>query len=238
MSGWWLLLWNHTATKGQEMTTTTTATTTATRPGHWNPFVGAYTRHNEPNIRSAYSTGALLGLTAEQSRRQIAVHESAHFVLFRHFGITPEYITITESEFLDDGRFQGWVSSGHVRTPAFRMNREEYFQCLAAGERAEDRLMREEGYWTRTRAWAVELNNTATGSSDRRVAEAVLKDCTGADMVYDLDGSDPDHNWYSIQDRTDWTLDRNWDCIMNLAAAVVEHDFLPGNEALVAMYQG
>lgn len=231
MSGWWLLLWNHTATKGQEMTI-------ITRPGHWNHFVGAYTRHDEPNIGGSYSTGALMGLTAEQSRRQIAVHESAHFVLFRYFGIAPEYITITEPEFVDDGRFQGWGSSGHVRTPAFRMKMDAYFQCLAAGERAEDRLMREEGYWTRTRAWAIELNNTGPDSSDRRVAEAVLRDYTGADMVYDLDGSDPDHNWYSIQDRTDETLDRNWDCVMNLAAAVIEHGFLPGNEALVAMYQG
>lgn len=202
------------------------------RFGHYNRFLNSVTATAQPaELPDVFSTGALLGFTAEQCRHQIAVHEAAHFVAFQVFGYTPLSLSITQAEFLrDEGGNEGWGASGANKIETIRMSLPDYLVCLAAGERAEFRHMAEQGTDSQVRRWCTEMNNAFGEASDRSVADAAARQAGYKGLTYDRRDTG-EASWFLAQDDADELLDENWDAVNRLADSLLVHGKLSRKKA-------
>lgn len=203
------------------------------RFGYENRFIGSRTVTPEPEeLPEHFSTGALLGFTAEEARRQIAVHESAHFVAFAVIGHTPLNLWVEEAVLMtDEGGHQGWGTSGANTIETGQLHTADYLACLAIGERAEFRHMAEAGTDSQVRRWCTEMNNAYGGSSDREVADSVARRVNGVGLVYDRRNRS-EASWFKVQDNADRILDDHWDAVNDLAEALLIHGRLDREAAL------
>ncbi|MCF3104504.1 hypothetical protein IPZ58_23335 [Streptomyces roseoverticillatus] len=96
----------------------------------------------------------------------------------------------------------------------------------AAGERAEDRRLREEGLWTPERAWVAER----TAASDRQRVVEVLRADRGMTLSY---GHAPagHFNYATVMAAADAALHHLWDRVLSLAAALDQRGQLTGRQA-------
>ncbi|MFD7235070.1 hypothetical protein ACFWAT_07140 [Streptomyces syringium] len=189
---------------------------------HLNSDRALFTRHPEPK---AWVTGAslydCLDFPDATLRRSIAVHEAGHAVLCMAFGIPVAEIRIRD----DLGRTPGEGGAAWVKTGLnWRVSYMRYVAMCAAGERAQDRWMREMGLWTPQRAWAAERG---AGDDRDQVGEA-LRTC-GMDLHFGANR--PGVQYSTIQAVADSALSHLWDRLLRLAEAIDNHGHLTGREA-------
>lgn len=179
-----------------------------------------YTRYAPPRRwRQGASLYSILNLDDVQLRRSIAVHEAGHAVLDLAYGIPVEEAQITEE--LGKGPGDGpaaWVKTcGEWSVPYMR-----YAAMCAAGERAQDRWMREQSLWSPERAWCAER----TATQDRDQAVEALKHC---DMpVRFAHPTGPGVHYRAIQDVADAALDHLWPRVLRVAEALDDAGHLTG----------
>ncbi|MEU1309639.1 hypothetical protein ABZ419_12195 [Streptomyces cinnamoneus] len=198
---------------------------------HLNTDQPLYTRQAEPEqwtSRMVPSGFALLRFDDATLRRWLAVHEAGHAVLDFAGGIP-----VVEIHLCDDlGKVPGEGGAAWVRTGRdWSVPYVRYLAMCAAGERAQERWMREEGLWSSERAWVTERGAT----DDRAQAAHALRETRGMDLTYGpVNGAGMDYA--TVQAAADAALAPLWDRVLRLAAAVDEHGHLSGREA--ARYAG
>ncbi|MEU2873779.1 hypothetical protein ABZ769_32020 [Streptomyces olivoreticuli] len=200
-------------------------------PWHLNSDQHLYTRHPEPEDWSQGDTFLYeyLDFSDATLRRFIAVHEAGHAVLDMAFGIPVAEIHLcddlgktpgTRSDELPDAA--AWVKTGGQWSVSYM----RYAAMCAAGERAQDRWLRENGLWTQERAWVCERG----ASSDREQIEGSLRTHCRKELHFNPTAA------FGVQYRTvqavaDSALSHLWDRLLRLAAAVDEHGHLTGRQA-------
>ncbi|MEU2873488.1 hypothetical protein ABZ769_30525 [Streptomyces olivoreticuli] len=198
---------------------------------HLNSDQHLYTRHPEPQdwTTSGTSLYGYLDFPDATLRRFIAVHEAGHAVLDMAFGIPVAEIHLCE----DLGKTPGtrsdelpnaaaWVKNGGQWSVSYM----RYAAMCAAGERAQDRWLRENGLWNRERAWACERG----ASSDREQIEQQLRACCRKELHFNPSPA-PGVQYRTVQAVADSALSHLWDRALRLAAAVDEHGHLTGRQA-------
>ncbi|MCD9144363.1 hypothetical protein [Streptomyces albireticuli] len=182
-----------------------------------------FTRYPEPR---AWAEGVglyeCLGFEDAVLRRAIAVHEAGHAVLCMAFGIPVVEICVRE----DLGKTSGEGGAAWVRTGDYwDVSYMRYAAMCAAGERAQDRWMRETGLWTPQRAWAVER----TAGSDRDVLAQALRTVCGTELRFGA--SRPGVQYGTVQAVADSALSHLWDRLLCLAEALDDRGHLSGHAA-------
>jgi hypothetical protein len=181
---------------------------------HYLPDAGIHTRHPTPNLPGTFTPNDALNLDPTQERRSIAAHEAGHAAAYLAHGI--KFIDITIGGLGPDEN--GITPAARVRPlPTFRATDEQVLQVLAAGERAQDRWLREQGLWTPTRAWAVEV----TAGHDRGEMKRHGLDYDTSDLT-------------SLHAETDALLDRLWPSVIRLGDALDRHGHLTYEQAVEA----
>ncbi|MFF2923089.1 hypothetical protein ACFVTP_11915 [Streptomyces celluloflavus] len=189
---------------------------------HLNSDQPLYTRHAEPaSWQAGRNLYDILAFDDALLRRTIAVHEAAHAVMHFAFGIPVEEIRIADALGKDTGP-GGWVKS----TGAWSVPYMRYLTMCAAGERAQDRWMREQGLWTPERAWVCER----TATEDRNQAARSARDC-GLQLHFGTGPARDGLHYRAVQDTAEAALAPLWDRVMNLAAAADTHGRLSGHAA-------
>ncbi|GGX82567.1 hypothetical protein [Streptomyces hiroshimensis] len=183
---------------------------------------GFHTRHAQPPAGAGVSYYGIAALSEGRLRRSLAVHEAGHAVLAFAFGIP--VVEICLSADLGAGPGSGpaaWVQWGSSWSIPFA----RYFAMCAAGERSQDRWMREEGLWTPERAWVVERT---AGTDRQKVAESLQE--RGMSLYY---GHTPASgmDYATVTDAADAALCHLWDRVLSVAAALDEHGRLTGWQA-------
>lgn len=174
------------------------------------------TRNSAPNHESTSS--AYIGdLTDEQSTQMRAVHEAAHAVAalaasghVHHAKLVPA----AQMRAMPDGGVG--VESGDVFACNLIEGR-DVARFLGAGERAEDRWLREVGLWTPSRAVGVEMG----ACSDRR-------SFLGLNPRFGF-GID-DHDYRVVHDLADQFIGRHWTAINAVADVLATQLHLTGRE--------
>ncbi|OLZ72546.1 hypothetical protein AVW11_03910 [Streptomyces amritsarensis] len=182
-------------------------------PG-WHPNIDGrgITRHIEPDRWT--DTWTVEGLTEQQKLRSTATHEAAHAVLMSLARVPVLSITVctySDLKYCDAGSM-GAVDIGPYDTDLLQL-----CHALAAGERAEECLLRESGLWSVDRAWTVERH----ASSDRHEIATVIRKHSSQILTY---GQSEDWNdLATIHRNTDATIARHWAPIRELADELVVH---------------
>ncbi|MFI2076236.1 hypothetical protein [Streptomyces triculaminicus] len=200
---------------------------------HLNTDRPYYTRHPEPADWGRGFFNSLDGMDLDNAtlRRALAVHEAGHAALCFAFGVPVVLMHLSE----DLGRTgPGFEPLACVRTApsGWRISYMAYAALCAAGERAQDRWLREMGLWTPKRAWAAER----AAMEDRRMAAAALKDNCRRVLHYGDNRSTGSVYYGTVQTVADSALSHLWDRVLRLAAALDDHGHLTGHEA--ARYAG
>ncbi|CAC36629.1 hypothetical protein PV411_36435 [Streptomyces sp. NRRL_B-16638] len=180
------------------------------------------TRHPSLETSEVTTSRALMRFTAEQLQRCAAFHEAAHTVLFLHAGIGVKSVWISPA-----------IKPGEAGKPLGRTDMEtstapldQFIVAVAAGERAEDRWMREAGVWTPVRAWAAERSNLG----DRDFVRSLVRQHLDSELTFGV----TDEGWsdYSaIHAAADRALDEKWGGVLALADALLDRLHLDGEEA-------
>ncbi|MFJ9693432.1 hypothetical protein [Kitasatospora sp. NPDC101183] len=199
--------------------------TATTEPGtgwHFEYNTGIRTRHPLPDVARPTTRYRILGLDDDQLRRDIAVHEAGHATLLLFWGIPFEFVEIAA----DLGKGSG--SGGRVAisgTAPF----EHVIVELAAGERAEDRWMREVGLWSPQRAFAVEIG----ACGDRRAIDTAVRTVHGTGLTYGT-STDWTRDLAALHQRADEAVDAVWDRVLTLAEALERNGRLTHEQAAEA----
>lgn len=202
-----------------------TITAPAAALWHTNASLRHTTRHPEP--AAWFNTQTVENLTEAQKLRDTAVHEAAHTILFLAAGIPVRYVEIltkTESDASGADLGTTFVEAHQARLDAFLV-------ALAAGERAEDRWMRESNLWTPARAWVIER----LAINDRLHTAGLVRQFLKTELTY---GEKPtewsDLAWH--HQVADEALHKNWARITDFADALIEHRYLTARQ--VADFSG
>ncbi|MFE9398687.1 hypothetical protein [Streptomyces flavidovirens] len=180
-----------------------------------------YTRNPPPLYDWEHiGTDAVSAYTPEEQTMSTAIHEAAHAVVYMAAGYRIGHIALHEPEDHSHG------GRAHVNYLPASGPWLDWAVTCAAGERAEDRWMRENGLWTPDRAWVSER----LAWRDRSQLGSAYRDGSGKDLTFHGTHSDPgDYAW--VMDRTDESLDPVWSNVLQLAHHVVEHRRIDGDEA-------
>jgi hypothetical protein len=170
----------------------------------------------------------LMELSDTQRHWLNAFHEAGHVVMAMAARVCVKQVRILPREQAWDGSADGPApgSVGFSEIYYWHGTVRDGINILAAGERAQDRWLREAGLWTPVRAWAVERD----GISDRARIEEWCRALTGRNGVtygtrrglWDLG---------QAHQRTDEELSRRWPQVVTIAGALASHLFLTGHEA-------
>ncbi|QKZ20323.1 hypothetical protein [Streptomyces chartreusis] len=165
-------------------------------------------------------TTDVLDLPEEQRLRLTAMHEAGHAALWHQAGVRLDKVlvrTATEAEQLGV-RAAGQTIVGAKAT--IRLG--DALAVAAAGERAEDRWLRESGLWTKARAWVIERH----AARDRLHACYSAQDAH-AQLTFGERTGHP-YDYTTIQADADAWLDVVWDGVRRLADALVHHREVDG----------
>ncbi|MGW7617448.1 hypothetical protein ACWGLG_16580 [Streptomyces antimycoticus] len=179
-----------------------------------------YTRNPPPVYDWGHlGTDHVSAYTPEEQTMNTAVHEAAHATVYMNAGYRIGHIALHEPGDRSHG------GRAHVHYLPASGPWLDWAATCAAGERAETRWMQENGLWSPDRAWVSER----LAWSDRRQLGLAYRDCTGKDLTFHGDHSDPgDYAW--VMDRTDEALDRVWGQVLRLAYHVAERGYVDGDE--------
>lgn len=170
------------------------------------------TRHPMPmELREGtVSASEAMGLTAQQSLASRAAHELGHALVWLAGGLCVSYVTIETDA---DGARGGHAVAQPTGTPD-----ESHVLGVgtAAGERAEDRWLRETGLWTPDRAAVVE----AAACSDR----AYVLEHTTPRPTFGTGGPD----YALLHDMADQALDQIWQQLLHVLPILVRERGLTG----------
>ena len=167
------------------------------------------TRHPEPERWT--DKWAVEGFTEMEKLRSTAIHEAAHTVLLVTAGVPIYSVTVrTMSEAVGD------IPSGETHRGPFRVQLQSLLIGLCAGERAEDRWLREAGKWNVRRAWAAERS----AIHDREEVDAFIDRASSKYLTCKSNGAW--HDLATLHDQTDRALDEHWGRINDLAEALVQ----------------
>ncbi|MGK5543789.1 hypothetical protein ACSNOH_03475 [Streptomyces sp. URMC 127] len=180
------------------------------------------TRHPEPPSTAGATLYDIAGLHGAALRRSIAVHEAGHAVLGFAFGIPVAAICVREDLGMVGEGPAAWVQWGRYWDVPWQRS----ITMCAAGERAEDRRLREEGLWTPERAWVAER----TAESDRQCVADVLRAHCGMTLSYGC-ASAGAIDYATVTAAADAALDHLWDRVLSLAAALDQRGHLTGRQA-------
>ncbi|MFJ9855255.1 hypothetical protein [Streptomyces sp. NPDC101150] len=178
-----------------------------------------YTRHREPDFWCCHHhTPALDRATY---RRAICVHEAGHTVVALVSGMRVQSVSVAESEG-DIGcglraEFEGTTTPG-----PYELSRSSVIKIWGAGERAEQRWLRENGLWTEVRGWAAELG--ALGDRQQAIRELEVSLATTDEGTVLM-------SYAELGDQVEQVLDRNWASVLTVAEALDVAGELTGNEA-------
>ncbi|GAB2696329.1 hypothetical protein [Kitasatospora kifunensis] len=194
---------------------------------HYEPDFKLFTRHAAPHIPGPTTAYGILNLTNTQLRRKIAIHEAGHAVLMLDREIA--FVTVQIAD--DLGHGPGKESpAGHVELhSSLTAPLPDALLGLAAGERAEDRWLREQGLWTSARAWVVEI----LASNDRQQIARVSWEAHGRPVTYGV-SDDPRRDLAAMHDVADEALDDLWGHVLDVAEALDRHGRLDYAQAAAA----
>ncbi|MFJ6382989.1 hypothetical protein ACIQI7_23675 [Kitasatospora sp. NPDC092039] len=173
---------------------------------------GMTMRNPRPELPSGVGVTEALDLPVDELRRAFAAHEAGHVLVLLHFGIPFEAVFIRDDLGLvpDRAGSGGAVVLGPCSAPL-----RTGLTMLAAGERAQDRWLRESGRWTTRRGWLTELGAV----NDRREIYRVVDEGSGRDVTFGA-SDDPCRDLAALHDHTDALLDTLWDRVTALAEAL------------------
>lgn len=165
-------------------------------------------------------TTEVLALDSEQSLLMSATHEAGHAALWASLGVPLARVwvrTVTEAVAADGSGSAagGVVAGGEGSTSIPHLGA---MASAAAGERAADRWLHENGLWTEARAWVVERH-----SMDDRVYafRLVAKNPESKDRL--TFGERPGHplDYATAHDEADARLEELWPGVLRIANALV-----------------
>jgi len=190
---------------------------------HLNVDQPQHTRHPEPHGwgRTVTHTRQALALPDDLEMMSIAVHEAGHTALFLKYGIPVEYLAVyTEKEAQDK------TGLGVTYRGAYSVEYPKIASALAAGERAQDRWLQQEGLWTRDRAWAVDRH----AYHDREELATIVATQLGGTLTY---GVDPigTRDYQHICALADEAIAPMWTGVLALARDLARHRRLTGARA-------
>ncbi|MER8103837.1 hypothetical protein [Kitasatospora sp. NPDC094016] len=178
-----------------------------------------YSRYPEPVSWCCH--GHVPGLGPATYRRAVSVHEAGHTVVALHVGMHVKGVEIAgRTQDLGCGprlELEGTMSPG-----AYELAHSAVVKQLAAGERAEQRWLRDHGLWTQDRAWAAEMG----ALHDRDAAIPRLRMRTGSDDPATL-------LWAYVYfgDQVEEVLEQHWVAVLAVAEALDEEGELTGDQA-------
>jgi hypothetical protein len=181
------------------------------RPGH-TPL---WTRNPAPPGAGG-TLRPILNLPHQHRRRYRAIHEAGHATLFAESGIPFHWVEVDHS-------------GGQVMTADGPRDLGAQLVGVAAGERAADRWLHENGLWTPWRGWATEV----AGIDDRDHIRQRIRTHLGAELTYGTQ-ADPARDLEALQAVADRELDRLWPRVLCLAHALDEHGQLTYAQAVEA----
>jgi hypothetical protein len=160
------------------------------------------------------------GYTVRDKVMNTVVHEAGHAVVYMAAGYHVASIVIPPPD-QPSRRGQAEIDYGEASGPWLPVALKE-----VAGERGEDRWLRETGRWTQGRAWVAEH----TAWRDRNFVDHIMRTCHGRELAFNGDlGDEGDYAWFT--DRTDEALDPLWEQVLTLADYLTEHPYITGDEA-------
>ncbi|MET8544119.1 hypothetical protein ABZW03_26235 [Kitasatospora sp. NPDC004799] len=194
---------------------------------HFDARNGMTTRNPRPALPSGVTVTAALSLPTDELRQTLAAHEAGHVAVLLHFGIPFQSVYIRD----DLGLVPDRAGNGGAVVLGSSWSGPLYsaLVMLAAGERAQDRWLRENGRWNTARGWLTELG--AIG--DRREIYRAVDEVTGRDVTFGA-GDDPCRDLAALHDHTDALLDLLWERVGRVADALNGHGQLTGEQAAEA----
>jgi len=178
-----------------------------------------YARHREPELWCCHHhTPALDRATY---RRAVCAHEAGHAVVALNSGMHVMKVSISEAE--------GDIGCGlraefaGVTTPGpYELSPSSEIKIWAAGERAEQRWLRENGLWTEDRGWAAEMG----ALDDREKSIPKLERGLGTTDLGTVLA-----NYAKFGDEVEQVLDQNWAAVLAVADALDMTGELTGDQA-------
>ncbi|KJY38133.1 hypothetical protein [Streptomyces sp. NRRL S-495] len=191
---------------------------------HWNRDFGLYTRQPAPRPDRPTTASRILNLPDPLLREAVATHEAGHAVLALHLGARLTSVSVAD----DHGRGPG--APGPAGRVDYEPDTAEPVRSIllagAAGERAQDRWLRQADLWTEDRAWVVEI----LADQDRAVIERTVRLAHPDGPTYGV-SDDPAVDLAALHDHVDVWLHDLWDQVMALAAALNRRGTLTGAQA-------
>jgi hypothetical protein len=178
-----------------------------------------WTRTAPPDITGYTNTDQIANYTPDEKLFDSAVHEAAHAVLYLATGHRIRGITIHAA---GDDSHGGQAQVDHAPFSGLWL---DFVTAAAAGERAQDRWLRESGLWTPGRAWVAER----LAWDDRRQVAESTHTCLKQELSFGVRDDWTDYAW--IMDRADEALDPLWDRVLTLTHHIAEHRQVTGEEA-------
>ncbi|WP_369183652.1 hypothetical protein [Streptomyces sp. Y1] len=191
---------------------------------HFDAWSGMTTRNPKPELPPGTSVTGALDLPVGELRRALATHEAGHVAAMLYFGAPFERVYIRDDLGVapDHPGSGGAVVFGTTWSAPLR----DGLIMLAAGERAQDRWLRENGRWNAQRGWVTEL--AAIG--DRRDIYEAVQDAFDEDVTFAA-GDDPCRDLAALHDHTDTLLFMLWEQVGRIADALARHGALTRAQA-------
>ncbi|MFG2903678.1 hypothetical protein ACGF13_01230 [Kitasatospora sp. NPDC048286] len=189
---------------------------------------GMTTRNPRPELPSSVGVTEALDLPVDELRRALATHEAGHVLVMLHSGIPFKHVFIRNDLGLVPDPDQVGSGGAVVISPCSTPLRTG-LMMLAAGERAQDRWLRETGRWTTRRGWLTELG----AINDRREIYRAVDEAFGRDVTFGT-SDDPCRDLAALHDHTDALLDTLWGHVARLAEALDRRGRLTGGQAAEA----
>jgi hypothetical protein len=188
---------------------------------HLNTDRPLHTRHPEPQgwtRGTIASTWHVLALPPDVEMMCNAIHEAGHAAVMLDHGIPVISMVVYTEKEARDKPARATTIKGECNVDYMRIAR-----ALAAGERAVDKWLREERYWTPERAWAAER----LACSDREELEQIARTYMRGELTYGRNPSSPLDYRY-ICDGADEVLLPLWRGVLALAGELVKRRSLTG----------
>ncbi|MET8411091.1 hypothetical protein ABZV34_23815 [Streptomyces sp. NPDC005195] len=178
---------------------------------HTNQYAGGapYPTRHHTHVDCGDHGSRYLALPTESMQKIRAIHEAAHAVIALTGGAHLHHTQIEPPG--NPGGTGGITGVCGLTDP------QSLAAFCAAGERADDRWLRDNGLWTARRAVCVEI-----GAHGDRLNLLALNPHVGF--------GDTDIHYQSIHDLADQVIDQHWDRITTLADQLVDRLHLDGSD--------